>query len=77
MLFGLVLVIIGVLLLLQNIGLIEGNFWNYLWPIIIILLGISILSKKNRKGIDCFGWKMGGKNKHKDHQDHHKIVDEQ
>ena len=71
MLFGLILVIIGVLLLLQNMGLIGGNFWDYLWPIVIILIGLSFLKKKEGNGswCNCFF--------HKKKKDKHKIVDEQ
>ncbi len=47
--FGAVLIIIGVYFLLKNAGIIEGDFWNYLWPILIILLGLSMADKKKKK----------------------------
>lgn len=47
--FGFGLVLIGVLLLLNNLGIIQGNAWGYVWPIIIIVIGFSILLK--RRGI--------------------------
>lgn len=64
--FGLIVVIIGMLMLLQTMGLIPGSFWDYVWPIIIILFGLSILKKKN-------GWNCCQSKKH----DSHKVVDEQ
>lgn len=69
--FGLTLIIIGVYFLLKNAGIIEGDFWNYLWPILLILLGISMADKnKNNKNFSCF-WCKPKNDKKKN------IVDEQ
>ena len=75
--FGLFLIIVGLLFLLQEFGWIQGGFWGYFWPIVIILFGLSLLKKKN--GNECWcGWCFPhGKKKKKDHGDHHKVVDEQ
>jgi hypothetical protein len=40
--FGIIIVIAGLGLFLQQSGYI-GNFWDILWPIIIVILGILIL----------------------------------
>lgn len=45
MFFGLVLIIIGAVFLLQNLGILTGDSWNVVWPAIIILLGIIVLTK--------------------------------
>lgn len=46
MLAGIILLIIGVLLLLDNSGLLpRGDFWDYFWPVIIIAVGIHLLLK--------------------------------
>ena len=50
--FGFTLVIAGVLLLLNNLGILKGNSWDYIWPSAVILLGISILLKKNSPSKD-------------------------
>ncbi len=73
--FGLVLVIIGVFFLLKNAGIIDGGFWGYLWPILIILLGLSLADKsKNKKDGSCCGWWCkSAKHKDKDHT----VVDDQ
>lgn len=47
--FGVSIIIVGVILLLQNLGLVSGGAWNVIWPAIIILLGISILARKDRR----------------------------
>lgn len=43
MFFGLVLIAVGVLALLIVTGVLTGSAWSYIWPIILILLGLSIL----------------------------------
>ena len=51
LIFGLIILLIGFGLLIQNLNLFPGFyinfslFFSYLWPIVIILLGISILSR--------------------------------
>lgn|SRR5574341_2462688 len=37
------LVIAGVLLLLNNLGILAINFWALIWPVALILLGVSFL----------------------------------
>jgi hypothetical protein len=39
----LVLIVLGVLLLLDNLGLLPGSAWGYIWPSLLILLGLSLL----------------------------------
>ncbi len=46
MVFGFVILALGVLFLLRNLGVVRGDIWDFLWPIAIIALGISILFKK-------------------------------
>ena len=41
--WGIVIVLAGVLLLLQQLGLLVFNFWAVFWPLILILLGIWFL----------------------------------
>jgi len=59
MFFGLVLVIVGGILLLESMGVITGDAWRYIWPILIILLGLSILFKPFRSKLfrgNKWGW---------------------
>jgi hypothetical protein len=48
MFIGFVILALGVLFLLKNLGVIYGDIWDYLWPAAIIALGISIIFKKRR-----------------------------
>jgi hypothetical protein len=45
---GLFLVCVGTLVLLNNLGIIQGDVWDYVWPLLLILLGISLLFKRSR-----------------------------
>lgn len=49
---GFLFVIVGVLWLLQQMGYIVGDFWQFVWPIIIILVGLSMIENRrdNNKG---------------------------
>jgi predicted membrane protein len=54
-LFGLLLIIIGVLFLFENLGILEIKLWPILWPIIIILIGLKFLfaTRRNEKSISA------------------------
>lgn len=43
---GLVLIAVGVLFLLKNIGVLEGIDWGILWPVAIIAIGLNMFFKK-------------------------------
>jgi len=43
MFWGGLLLIVGVVLLLANFNIITGNVWGYIWPLFIILMGVSVL----------------------------------
>ncbi len=42
---GLIVGGIGTIFLLRNLGYIYGNIWQYLWPGILIAVGVSILAR--------------------------------
>lgn len=46
MFIPLILIIIGAVFLLQNLGIITSDIWEIIWPSLIIVLGLSMLSKK-------------------------------
>ncbi|MBA7510962.1 hypothetical protein ES705_02952 [subsurface metagenome] len=52
MYIGLVLIVLGVLFLLKNLGVITGNFWDVLWPLIIVVAGISMLFGRKKQHRD-------------------------
>jgi hypothetical protein len=47
--FGLILIALGVLFLLKNLGIISGSVWDIFWPILLIVLGLEILISTLRK----------------------------
>lgn len=53
---GIVIVVIGLLALLASLGLdIDFRIWDF-WPVILILLGLSILSRPHDRGSLYPGW---------------------
>lgn len=49
--FGaIVLIVVGIIFLLINSGVLPGSAWNYIFPAVLVLLGIALLS----------GWRGGG-----------------
>jgi ABC-type glycerol-3-phosphate transport system permease component len=60
MFIGLIIIVIGLVLLMQNMGFVSSEIWNVIWPSIIILFGISLLMKRNarREKWERFGEKM-------------------
>ena len=46
MIFGIALVVVGAVFLLQNLGYISASAWGIIWPVIIIAVGLSMICKK-------------------------------
>lgn len=49
MFVGSLLLILGVLMILDRLGIIPGDAWDYFWPVAVIALGISLLYGAKRK----------------------------
>ena len=49
MFIGVLLLVMGVLALLVKAEVIQGSFWDYIWPVALIALGIDFLFKHSRK----------------------------
>lgn len=49
MIFALIILMIGLIFLLQNLGYISGEFWKLLWPAILIAIGLSLLFRPREK----------------------------
>jgi hypothetical protein len=43
MFFGLVLLAIGVIWLLEKLGVLTGSIWGYVWPTVLIIIGLSFI----------------------------------
>ncbi len=50
MFVGISIVAIGVIFLLQNLGLISINVWQIIWPILIVILGLSMMYRTEKRG---------------------------
>ena len=48
MFFGALLLIFGVLLLLDKLGVINGNIWDYFWPAALVALGVHLIFRSRR-----------------------------
>lgn len=51
MIWGIILVVLGGVFLLQNLGLFSGEIWNYFWPIILVVIGAWLIIKDKKRGI--------------------------
>ena len=45
MFWGILLLLLGVLMLLNRLDLIRGGFWDWVWPVAIIAIGVNMLAK--------------------------------
>jgi len=48
MFLGLIIIIIGFVFLLENLGFISGSVWHIIWPCLLIALGLSLICRKKR-----------------------------
>jgi len=60
MFLGLILIVIGLVFLLKNLGYISEPAWSIIWPVILVVIGLGILLKRGDEGFywkEWFGWK--------------------
>ncbi len=41
--WGMLVLLVGVVLLLEALGVITGSIWKYFWALFLILIGLSML----------------------------------
>ena len=46
---GILLVAVGAIFMLGNLGFFRGLDWKYIWPLIIIALGVYLISQRARR----------------------------
>ena len=46
---GILLVALGAIFLLGNLGLFRGLDWKYIWPLVVIALGVYLVSQRTRR----------------------------
>jgi len=49
MFVGILILLIGALYLLKNLGVIHGSFWSWFIPIVLIAIGLSMIFRGPRK----------------------------
>jgi hypothetical protein len=49
MFLGIMLLLLGVLMLLQQIGVITGSIWGFFWPAVVIAIGVHLIMKGKTK----------------------------
>jgi uncharacterized membrane protein len=57
---GLVLIIIGIAFLLKNLGIISSSVWGFIWPALLVALGIWFLLRGRGRGFfieERIGWR--------------------
>jgi len=57
--FGLIILVIGVVLLLRNLGYIDMELWNIIWPCIWIIVGLKFMLKGKKHGHKHGCWCCG------------------
>jgi hypothetical protein len=50
---GLTLFVIGAVILLQKFELVPKETWGYLWPSILIIIGLKMMSASSCSGENC------------------------
>jgi predicted membrane protein len=54
---GLWIIVLGALLLLGNLGVINaGQVWSYIWPLVVVLVGSSMILNQTRARRQRLGW---------------------
>ncbi len=57
MIFGIILIAVGVIALLVKLDVLSGSVWSYTWPTVLILLGLSFLfGRFQRRGRGRWMW---------------------
>ena len=49
MIFGLILVAVGIIAILVQTGAVPGTVWDYTWPAILVILGLSFILGRFRR----------------------------
>ncbi len=49
MVFGAIIVAVGVIALLVKLDVLSGSVWEYTWPVILIIIGLSFILGRFRR----------------------------
>ena len=62
--FGLILILVGVVLLLQNTGVFQPEVWKIIWPLVIIAVGLMFVFHPRRRSERRGNW-FSGEGRHR------------
>lgn len=49
MFFGLIIIVIGLVFLLKNLGIISNEVWPIIWPSLIMIVGLKFVCKRKKE----------------------------
>lgn len=49
MFIGTLLLLLGLLMLLERLGIIYGSVWDYMMPLVLVALGVHLIIEHRRK----------------------------
>lgn len=54
MFLGLMVLVVGIVFLMQNLGYISGSVWEILWPFFLIISGLVMIFKQKSSCLNIF-----------------------
>ena len=57
MIFGPIILAVGIIALLVKLDVLSGSIWDYTWPVVLVIIGLSfILGRFRRRRWLWFDW---------------------
>jgi hypothetical protein len=56
MVIGLILIAVGIIAILVKTGTVAGSIWDYTWPTVLVIIGLSFLLGRLRRRRWWWGW---------------------
>jgi hypothetical protein len=54
MFLGLMILVVGIVFLMQNLGYISGSVWEILWPSFLIITGLVMIFRQKDSYLNVF-----------------------
>ncbi|MFA6423505.1 MAG: DUF5668 domain-containing protein [Patescibacteria group bacterium] len=54
---GLIIILLGLVILLENLNIIPKATWDIFWPLILIFLGIGMISSERKNSFIIKRWR--------------------
>lgn len=56
MVFGLILIAVGIIAILVKTGALAGSIWDYAWPTALVIIGLSFFLGRFRRRRNWWWW---------------------